>query len=73
MVERRASFAHSSFVLLLLICILALGCYAEKVTEDKFFTNGWAIKVSEPGGHDKAKEIAKRHGFEKVTKVRFSN
>ncbi|XP_065059960.1 neuroendocrine convertase 1-like [Rhopilema esculentum] len=70
MVERWAGFAHSSFVkLLLLVTLLANQSYAEKATNDRYFTNGWAIKVPEPGGLQKAKEIAKRHGFEKVSKV----
>ena len=74
MVERWAGFAHSSFVkLLLLVTLLANQSYAEKATNDRYFTNGWAIKVPEPGGIQKAKEIAKRHGFQKVSKVRNSN
>lgn len=74
MVENWAVFAHSShlYVFLGLVCFLAHGYPAQKTTEEKYFTNGWAIKVSEPGGHEKAKEIAKRHGFDQIFKVCFT-
>lgn len=73
MVESWAAFAHSSLlkIFILLVCFLAHGCSAQKATDDKYYTNGWAIKVSEPGGHEKAKEIARKHGFEKISKVRL--
>ena len=76
MVERGAAFAHSrNFttkirIFTLLTCLIVKGYCAEELTEDKYYTNGWAIKLTEPGGQEKAQEIAKRHGFEKVTKVR---
>ena len=75
MVESWAGAAHSGFAArfsVLLVCCLIHGYYAQKVTEDKYFTNGWAIKVPEPHGYEKAKDIAKRHGFEKVSAVCIS-
>ena len=71
MVESWADLAHSGFakIFVLVVCFLIHGSYAQKVTEDKYFTNGWAIRVPEPGGYGKAKDIAKRHGFEKVSAV----
>jgi len=71
MVESWADLAHSGSakIFLLIVCCLIHGFSAQKVTEYKYFTNGWAIKVSEPGGYEKANNIAKRHGFEKVSKI----
>ena len=77
MVERGAAFAHSRnsttkiWIIVLLTCLLVKRYCAEDLTEDKYYTNGWAIKLTKPGGLVKAQEIAKRHGFEKVTKVRM--
>ena len=71
MVESWADLAHSGSakIFLLIVCCLIHGFSAQKVTEDKYFTNGWAIQVSEPGGYEKANNIAKKHGFEKVSRV----
>ena len=71
MVESWAELARSTSakIFVLLVCFLIHGSHAQKVTEDKYFTNGWAIQVPEPGGYGKAKDIAKRHGFEKVSPV----
>ena len=39
-------------------------------TGRKAYTNGWAIRIKTPHDLEVAGRIAKKHGFEKVTKVR---
>lgn len=37
--------------------------------EERFFTNGWAIKVAGSHPEQRVKRIAEKYGFDKISKV----
>ena len=41
-----------------------------KPSSEKFFTNGWAVKVIGHNHHERVKRIAEKYGFDKFSKVR---
>ena len=62
----------------LLIAALTQNASARRIDDEleggpgghKQYTNGWAIRVKTPHDLESATRIAKKHGFDKVTKVR---
>ena len=39
--------------------------------DDKFYTNGWAVKLKGKDTFERAKRLARKYGFEKVKKVKY--
>ena len=51
----------------IIIGLTGTGCDGTDL--EKFFTNGWAVKVKEPGGLERVKKLAEKYGYENVRKV----
>ena len=65
--------AWNFIVLAYIIIILLHGSSETEINDpdEKYYTNGWAIKLKGKDTFERAKRLASKYGFEKVKKVKY--